>query len=184
MTPEELQHIVYTAFAYHGPYELTWLCNILEKFRLRNVLEIGTAQGASLMVWAHLLEPGGLIVGVDIGGWMCNGIEKTIERRGKNIEFILGDSTDPETIKKVKDRFTERVVDFLFIDGNHQYEYAKQDYLNYGPMVKLRGIIAFHDICHVEVGISRFWKELKKKGDLRTEEYGKSNGIGVIYVEK
>jgi hypothetical protein len=48
-------------------------------------------------------------------------------------------------------------VDFLFIDGNHSYEYHKGDFQNYSKFVRSGGIIAFHDIFGQ---YRHFWQEL------------------------
>lgn len=55
------------------------------------------------------------------------------------IEKIKAKSTD------VADRFEDESIDFIYIDGNHQYEMVKQDLENYVPKIKKGGIIAGHD---------------------------------------
>jgi hypothetical protein len=42
-------------------------------------------------------------------------------------------------------------LDFVYIDGNHNYEYVKQDIELYYPLVKHGGIIGGHDADHVSV---------------------------------
>lgn len=37
-------------------------------------------------------------------------------------------------------------VDFVYIDGNHEYEYVKKDMENYSKKLKKGGILAGHDI--------------------------------------
>jgi predicted O-methyltransferase YrrM len=37
-------------------------------------------------------------------------------------------------------------IDFLFIDGNHDYEAVLQDYEQWSPLLKTGGTIAFHDV--------------------------------------
>lgn len=41
--------------------------------------------------------------------------------------------------------FADNSIDFLYIDGDHRYEFVKQDLQNYVPKVKLGGIISGHD---------------------------------------
>jgi predicted O-methyltransferase YrrM len=51
-------------------------------------------------------------------------------------------------------------IDFLYIDGNHQYEYAKEDMNNYYPKVKRGGILAGHDIANPRVrGVAKAFCE-------------------------
>ncbi len=184
MTPEHIATLIYGFYSLMAPQELSWLYNIIERLKLKNGLEIGVACGASLLIWERL---GGLVVGIDNDGQnkAYGMLERLIEiGEKKNVKLILGSSDDPEIIKKAKEYFPDRTVDFLFIDGWHSYEAVKQDYINYSLMVRTGGIIAIHDIVHVSAGVKRFWEELKKENkDLQIEEFKDHNGIGIIYVE-
>ncbi len=57
-----------------------------------------------------------------------------------------------ETIKRIK-KFSDEAVkdlpeemDFIYIDGNHEYNYVKKDMKNYYSKLKKGGILAGHDI--------------------------------------
>lgn len=56
---------------------------------------------------------------------------------------------------------------FLFIDADHTYEAVKQDYLNWGQLVKPGGWVSFHDtnqdFSHnaIEETVAELWPELK-----------------------
>ena len=59
---------------------------------------------------------------------------------------------DNQTVVKVKkfsndavSMFADNSIDFLYIDGDHRYEFCKQDLQNYVPKVKSGGILAGHD---------------------------------------
>jgi hypothetical protein len=52
-------------------------------------------------------------------------------------------------------------VDFLFIDGNHFYEPATEDFINYSRFVRDDGWIAFHDIRDKLCGVRQFWNEIR-----------------------
>ena len=41
--------------------------------------------------------------------------------------------------------FEDNSIDFIYIDGNHQYAFVKQDLENFVPKIKVGGIIAGHD---------------------------------------
>lgn len=47
---------------------------------------------------------------------------------------------------------------FLFVDGRHEYEYAKSDILKFGGHIGARGIIACHDYALVD-GVTRAIEE-------------------------
>jgi hypothetical protein len=42
-------------------------------------------------------------------------------------------------------------IDFVYIDGNHDYDYVLADLRNYYPLVHERGIVAGHDMCFPDV---------------------------------
>jgi hypothetical protein len=52
-------------------------------------------------------------------------------------------------IKKFSDEavsyFSDYYLDFIYIDGNHKYEYVLNDLRNWYPKVKVNGVIAGHD---------------------------------------
>ena len=41
--------------------------------------------------------------------------------------------------------FEDEAIDFIYIDGNHQYEFVKKDLEDYVPKIKAGGIISGHD---------------------------------------
>ncbi len=40
-------------------------------------------------------------------------------------------------------------LDFIYIDGNHEYKYVKDDLNNYYPKVKSRGFLFGHDVSNI-----------------------------------
>jgi len=54
---------------------------------------------------------------------------------------IKADSSSKKAVEKV----SNYDVGMLFIDGNHKYEYVKQDIKNYVPLVNRGGCVVFHD---------------------------------------
>lgn len=57
-------------------------------------------------------------------------------------------------------------IDFIYIDGNHEYEYIKRDMENYWTKVKKGGILAGHDITGVG-GVRRAFVEFCYKNKLK-----------------
>lgn len=53
------------------------------------------------------------------------------------------------TTDEAVQRFSDQFFKFIFIDADHQYESVKKDFLNYYPLIRKGGIIAFHD-CNQE----------------------------------
>ena len=50
--------------------------------------------------------------------------------------------TSDNALSKVPDN-----VDFVYIDGNHEYEYVKRDMVNYFKKINDGGMLAGHDIA-------------------------------------
>jgi hypothetical protein len=70
--------------------------------------------------------------------------------------------------------------DFLFIDAGHTFEDVRQDHLDYAPMVRSGGIIAFHDslprAAYPEVEV---WKYLASiNWEPKVNQIGTEVGIG------
>jgi len=84
----------------------------------------------------------------------------------------------------------------LFIDCDHSYERAKEDFIRYFRYVRAGGTIALHDIqqdykTRFDVqtnswagGVPQFWQELKASGldteDLISDPFQDGYGIGVV----
>lgn len=143
------------------------------------VIEIGILHNEQKIFYRELL--GADYIGLDI--------------EANNEPDILGDSSDLQTVIKLK-RFLEgRQIDLLFIDGNHSYEGVKIDYELYGPLT--RHLIAFHDVHSVlenrALGVKRFWNEMIRNDQHMTAVFHRYNtsvsikdnkyineGIGVV----
>lgn len=109
-------------------------------------VEIGAFAGgsASLMSSHPKVKK---VVSIDLG----QPIDKSIpiknvtkfKHNNCNYEYIKGDSTNNETIEKLKSITTN--INVLFIDGNHQYDGVVKDFNNYKDFVVKGGYIIFDD---------------------------------------
>lgn len=84
---------------------------------------------------------------------------KNLQQYIDKINIIKGDSL------KEYERFTEGFFNFIFIDGNHEYESVKLDLNNYYPKLKTGGIFAGHDYtenCGVPIAVNEFAEKNKK----------------------
>ena len=61
------------------------------------------------------------------------------------VELIKGNSTNNDTINKLKKKLEGNKIDVLFIDGDHSYEGVKKDFLNYSDFVRSNGLIILDD---------------------------------------
>lgn len=66
----------------------------------------------------------------------------------------------PYLSSKARESFEKNRIDLLFVDGNHDYELVKQDYLLWFDMVISGGVLVLHDVGAVHVdGPKRVMKE-------------------------
>ena len=146
-----------------NPDEFYWLVNLVETLNPKTIIEIGVADGGSLKFWEQLLPENGLLIGVDI----CDSVRWDYRNSDRRIHLVEGDSRSTETILKVKQLLSGASIDFLYIDGDHGYEYVKTDFLNYSPLVRSKGLVGFHDISLHETheGPTRFFNEIEGKKD-------------------
>lgn len=176
-------------------YEIWSLAIIYWENKPKRVVEIGTQQGYSLRFWLELAQPGTTVIAID---WW-NKDEMAEDPRpaweswvpeGVTFHSIIADSHHICTKSHLMQFVDE--IDFLFIDGDHTYEGARQDWLMYGPLVRGGGIIAFHDLITPEfsphIGVGKLWREIQRCGYKTIELYAqpedkqKWGGIGVVLV--
>jgi len=104
------------------------------------------------------------------------------------IILIQKDSHIQETKSLLIKYLNDDKIDFLFIDGDHSYEGAKQDYEMYAPLVNKNGIIVFHDIVphsNPTCQVNKFWDEIKNNyryQEIIEHPKQTSMGIGVLFV--
>lgn len=175
--------------------ELHSLMMFLTGRDIKKVLEIGVYQGGTMMAWTYMAQPNAYLLGVDLpSGPFGGGFDvaqakkiKSLAKLGQTIELMPADSQNPRIVEVIR---RQGPFDFIFIDGDHSYEGAKQDYENYFPMLAEGGVMAFHDIVehtNTDVQVHKLWQEIKSKHEshefvdgLFVTDHGNWGGIGVI----
>lgn len=166
-------------FLSQGIGELAEFLGVLKQLKKREVgLEIGFFKGGSHIVFREFFDK---FISVEINPesflmYMQNNIfnEKS--------EFIIGPSIHPKVLDRVKER-AGGSLNFIFIDGGHDYQDIKSDFLNYWPLLSMGGLIAMHDTIHPTVfpEARKFIEELGKYLDLKHIQVDYS---GISYVIK
>lgn len=176
--------------------EILALMALVEKRRPQIMVEIGTATGGTLFFWSQILPKNSELISLDLpfgkfgGGYLSTRAKfyKSFAQEQQTIRLISGDSHQPATLQKLQTLLNGRLLDFLFIDGDHTYEGAKADFTTYQKLVRPGGIIALHDIVRNRFDpaaqVYKFWAEIKN--NYRHEEFiDKADqdgyGIGLIY---
>lgn len=136
------------AFPKHGP---AYMVDMVRAFRLlrgaQHYLEIGTFDKGNLAYASRILSPQALIIDVDIDpqperSQKLAGVLQPQQR----LVTIVGDSSDPKTLADVRQALDGRLLDGVFIDGNHTAAMVISDYASYAPLVRSGGCIFFHDV--------------------------------------
>lgn len=153
--------------------EIVQLLRTLDAMRPKTVLEIGTARGGTLFLFARVAAQDAEMISIDLpegpfgGGypeWLAP-IITSFAGPGQRIDLLRADSHSPETLAEVERILAGRALDFLFIDGDHEYDGVKADFNMYSGLVRKNGLIALHDIVPGDPsmvgGVPRFWNEVK-----------------------
>lgn len=122
-------------------------------------LEVGTDQGRSLWVARQLVPPAVKVWGVDL----------RINPKINNTNFIQGDSVEVSKIWESGKLEAGKLIDVLFIDGDHSYEGCKRDIEAWVPFVKEGGTILFHDCDETSPGV--IWAVAEFANTHKVERY-------------
>jgi hypothetical protein len=72
---------------------------------------------------------------------------KELEEKHKCIQIIRDTSINAAKL------IPNKSLDFVYIDGNHQYEFVIEDIKSWFPKLKVGGIIGGHDFCDRHFGV-------------------------------
>lgn len=118
------------------------------------MVEVGSYQGESTVIFAENIKTLKTLYAVDpwINGYapgdVCSDeypmdiVESNFDARIKNYSVISKQKTTSEEFSKT---IENNSLDFVYIDGNHQYDSCKKDLELWIPKIKKGGIIAGHD---------------------------------------
>jgi len=163
---------------YQRPSEILSLLRMVAAERPRRILEVGSAGGGTLFLFARAAASDAVLIGMDLPSmpaWRKRLYERAFGHPPQRVQIMLGDSHEEATAARVRRNLEGQTLDFLFIDADHSYEGVRRDFELYSPLVHAGGLIAFHDIlpgscaCHgvrpgaASGGVPRFWAELKQR---------------------
>lgn len=164
---------------YQNYRELAEFIELLRVHDVRSFLEIGSKWGGTLRNVAASMPKGSRVVSVDtnLREPLVQSIG-AIRKMGYDTHFILGDSTAPDVVERVRKLGPYGAC---LIDGNHKRQYVQADWENYGPLCR---IVAFHDIENAKEDVITFWPEVRAGRrwlELKYSPTPWTMGIGVIF---
>jgi predicted O-methyltransferase YrrM len=152
-------------------------------FRFNRILEFGWSTGISHTIFHKMLKPlesvaVDLIVpsGMNTGTFFAN-------LRFKNLTLIANNSTSNYAKQNI---LKLGPYDFIFIDGGHDYETVKSDFLTAKQNASSQCIIAIHDIyAELPSEVKKFWSEVRCSEEFEVIEFFDHEatikyGIGVV----
>lgn len=184
--------------AYQHPVELYRLYRRIIDTRPRRVVEIGTARGGTLYLWAQAAARDATLISVDLPGGPFGGgyrlcrepFYRAFARGDQHLSLIRDNAHDPRVRDRVANAVGDQGIDFLFIDADHSLSGICRNLSLYGPLVGAGGVIALHDILAnprwPEIEIWRLWQGLRTLDSV--EEISDSRyaerplGIGLINI--
>ena len=159
----------------------TELATFLEKISAiepKAIVEVGTGRGGVTFLMSKI-APTAQIITIDCN---INEIDQFYYHRlRKNITALNMNSQDPKTADHVAKLLEGKPIDVLFIDGDHSIAGVTRDYQNFSPQVRPGGLVVFHDINDLKLGVPFFWSSLKgNKQEIITDRQRDKYGIGVV----
>ena len=170
--------------------EILALAKAVAVLKPRRILEIGTARGGTLFIWAQLGAE--TVVSCDLEDpGPKRSFYQAFPPPGSRcrVVHLSGDSHQSAFKQRIEQELAGKPVDFLFIDGDHTEQGVAADYRDYHALVRPGGIIAFHDIAERQSlptnQVQHFWRKLKPQHS--TEEFiddpvQTGYGIGIVRV--
>ena len=175
--------------------EILALGKLLQDAAPKRSLEIGTAYGGTLFFLCTLSPPDALMISVDLRAAVRRRLSAPQDSPVPQIPHQAPEtSSDSGGFACAGNQGSRaahsprRAARYLFIDGDHTYAGVKCDFDMYAPLVRSKGMIAFHDIAvhktDPECQVAKFWDELKQRYEFREfierPDQGWA-GIGVVF---
>ena len=160
----DLRAVAWEAYQHRGACqrypELAGALEHVAALRPRLLLEIGVDSGGTLFCWRQLgIET--FAITLPVPG------PQYVKTHGA--ELLWGDSHDSASYEwiwaRTLGRHSPRLLDVLFIDGDHSYEGARADFEDYEGLVRDGGIVLIHDVLHADLlpGVVKLWGELQQE---------------------
>jgi cephalosporin hydroxylase len=121
------------------PQDIVALQELIWRIQPDAIVETGVARGGSLIFYAsmlHLLDRGGVVVGVDIDIRGNNRAAIEAHPMARYIQMVQGSSIDPAVVARVRERIADRSQVLVVLDSMHTHAHVLDELRLYSPFVK------------------------------------------------
>jgi cephalosporin hydroxylase len=177
--------------------ELIQMLEVVQERKPRTVVEIGTADGGTLLLLCCVAEKDATLASIDLPGGKFGGgysawkipLYQDFARKSQKLHLLRGNSHSDAMFQNLVSVLSGKTIDFLFIDADHGYEGVRRDFQLYSPLVAKGGLIGFHDIAPTspggEYGVRQLWNEVKpayKWREIIADLNQRGFGIGLLEI--
>lgn len=179
------------------PAEIEGTIALIRAANPKHLCEIGTDNSGTTLVFSRALPSLKVLVGIDL--YIKNVAKlRAYARPDQQLHLLRGSSYTDATVAKLEKILDGALLEVLFIDADHTYEGAKQDFLHYRHLVRDGGFILFHDIVPdrgTRYGEETYWwaggvpllwdrlKEIYATDEFVSDTEMGGFGIGVLHYE-
>ena len=179
------------------PPEIEGAIALIGELQPRRLCEIGTDNSGTTLIFSRALPTFQTLIGIDL--YIKNAVKlRAYAPAKRKIRLLRGSSYTDATVERAENALGGEKLDALFIDADHTYEGAKQDFLHYRHLVRDVGLILFHDIVPdrgTRFGEETYWwaggvpllwdrlKELYPAREFVSDVEQGGFGIGAIYYD-
>jgi len=181
----------YSPWGGHRNFAYDYIANVKPDV----VVELGTHYGSSFFAFLQAVEdglsPNTQIYGIDAWGVVPGNKWTETEYKTDVYDVFLKTLATYNSkayplrmfFDEALNKFEDKSIDLLHIDGTHTYEAVKHDYESWLPKLKDDGVVLFHDISKTsylhENSSPQFWDELKTNEN-HTLEFDHCYGLGIL----
>ena len=145
------------------PNQLSVFANYISNLSISSYLEIGCRYGGTFIFISEVLRKNN--ENIQLHACDLIPISKILSSYAQIQNFTYTQNSSKNLI------FPDKTPEFVFIDGDHRYDFVKSDFNLFADKKETKYIV-FHDIDNDDcIDVSRFWKEIQKDSRFNTIEF-------------
>lgn len=184
----------YSPWSGHRRFGYDYIANVKPK----RVVELGSFYGCSMFAFAQAVKDMGLdteLWAVDLWDLFDEFTKQDYTEDVYGAFVEVKEACYGERVKMLKmsfddalDKFEDKSIDLLHIDGSHFYDDVKHDFESWLPKLTDDATVLFHDVSDEIIngsimGSHVFWQEIKKAYPY-TAEFDHSCGLGILFMSE